>query len=70
VTTPRKWTREEIETEARGFDWSRVDALTDADIEQQAKTDPDAVLPSAAELAGFDLVIPARHRRKPPEAAE
>jgi len=48
-----------------------VDALTDAEIIAAAKADPDSALPSDAELAGFDLVIPAKSRRKQrKEAAE
>ena len=55
----------------RDFDWSKVDALTDAQIIEAAKADPDSSLPTEAELAEFDLVIPAKSRRKPPkEAAE
>lgn len=70
MSTPRKWTREEIEADARRFDWSAVDALTDEQIEQAARADPDVILPTEAELAQFDFVIPAKSRHKPPEAAE
>lgn len=53
------------------FDWSKIDALTDEEIIARAKADPDCTLPTDAELAEFDLVIPAASRRKPPkEAAE
>ncbi|MCS0502093.1 hypothetical protein [Ancylobacter mangrovi] len=58
------------------FDWSKVDAMTDAQIIEAAKSDPDSSLPTEKELAEFDLVIPAKARRekkhgKPPkEAAE
>ena len=55
----------------RDFDWSKVDALTDEQIIEAAKADPDSSLPTEAELKEFDLVIPAKSRRKPPsEAAE
>ncbi|MGA0561620.1 hypothetical protein ACO2RV_04145 [Ancylobacter sp. VNQ12] len=60
----------------RDFDWSKVDALTDEQIIEAAKADPDTALPTEAELAEFDLVFPAKARRekqlpKPPkEAAE
>ncbi|MBS9477105.1 hypothetical protein [Ancylobacter radicis] len=60
----------------RDFDWSKVDALTDEQIVAAAKADPDSILPTEAELAEFDLVLPAKARRemkagKPPkEAAE
>jgi hypothetical protein len=70
VSTPRNWTKEEIEREARDFDWSKVDALTDEEIIAAAKADPDSALPTEAELAEFDLVIPAKARRKSPKAAE
>lgn len=67
----RKWTKEEIEREVARFDWSKIDALTDEEIIARAKADPDCVLPTEAELAEFDLVIPAASRRgKPPRAAE
>ncbi|MDR6954011.1 hypothetical protein J2X65_003378 [Ancylobacter sp. 3268] len=62
---------EESERLLRGFDWSKVDAMTDEQIIEAAKADPDSSLPTDAELAEFDLVIPAKSRRKPPkEAAE
>ena len=68
---PTKKQLEEAEGLLRDFDWSRVDALTDAQIIEAAKADPDSSLPTDAELAEFDLVIPAKSRRKPPkEAAE
>lgn len=66
----------EAELLLRDFDWSKVDALTDEQIIAAAKADPDSSLPTDAELAEFDLVIPAKSRRekklgKPPkEAAE
>jgi hypothetical protein len=34
------------------------------------KRDPDCSLPDDDELANFDLVIPAKSRRKPPDATE
>lgn len=67
----RKWTVDEIRREAADFDWSKVDALTDAEITAAAKADPDSTLPTDGELAESDLVIPAKRRRLPPkEAAE
>jgi hypothetical protein len=53
----------------KDFDWSKVDALTDAQIAAAAKADPDSALPGKDELSEFDLVIPTRSR-KPPSAAE
>mgnify|MGYP001810687194 CR=1 FL=1 len=52
----------------QAFDWSKVDALTDAQIIAAAKADPDSVLPTEAELAEFDLVLPAKARRERAEA--
>lgn len=67
-------TTKQLETSRRVlavFDWSKVDALTDEQIITAAKNDPDSSLPTHQELAEFDLVIPAKSRRKPPpEAAE
>lgn len=68
---PTKKQLEESRRLLAAFDWSRVDALTDEQIITAAKNDPDSALPSDEELAAFDLVIPAKSRRKPPrEAAE
>lgn len=68
---PTKKQRDEAERLLRTFDWSKVDALTDAEIIAAAKADPDSALPTDEQLAEFDLVIPAKSRRKPPkEAAE
>lgn len=53
------------------FYWSEVDGLTDDQIIEAARTDPNSSLPSDDELARFDLVIPAKSRRRTPkEAAE
>ncbi|MFT0860502.1 hypothetical protein [Ancylobacter sp. G4_0304] len=66
----------EAERLLREFDWSKVDALTDEQIIAAAKADPDSSLPTDAELAEFDLVLPAKARRErkkgepPEEAAE
>ncbi|HEY9211712.1 MAG TPA: hypothetical protein VIQ29_02525 [Ancylobacter sp.] len=68
---PTKKQLEDANRLLRDFDWSKVDALTDEQIIAAAKADPDSSLPTEAELAEFDLVIPAKSRRKPPgEAAE
>lgn len=61
----------EAEELLAAFDWSKVDAMSDDEIIAAAKSDPDSALPTDAELAEFDLVIPAKSRRPPPkEAAE
>ena len=66
-------TREQLEGADRlikEFDWSKYDATTDEEIRQTWAWDPDMTWPSE-ELAEFDLVIPAKSRRKaPPQAAE
>ena len=67
---PTKKQLKEATRIAKEFDWSKVDALTDDEIIAAAKADPDSSLPTDAELAEFDLVIPAKSRRKPPAAAE
>jgi K+-transporting ATPase c subunit len=50
VPTKRKQTLAELEDEARRFDWSRIEAMTDAEIEAAASADPDSHLPSDEEL--------------------
>lgn len=67
---PTKKQLEEADRILKKFDWSKVDALTDEEIIAAAKADPDTSLPTDEELASFDLVIPAKSRRKPPRAAE
>lgn len=67
---PTKKQLEEAKRVLAAFDWSKVDALTDEQIIEAAKNDPDSSLPTDEELAEFDLVIPAKSRRKPREAAE
>ena len=70
MSTPSKSKRAKIEAEAGSFDWSRLDALSDADIEHAAKSDPDVVLLTDAELADADLVVPPKARGRKTEAAE
>jgi hypothetical protein len=66
VSTKDRYTRAQIKAEIERFDWSAVDAMTDKQIEEAVRTDPDAVLLTDSDLAKADLVIPAkaRHRRK------
>ncbi len=68
--TPSKSTKARIEAEAKSFDWSKLDSLSDADIEHAAKSDPDTLLPTDAELAEAELVIPVIARAKNKQAAE
>jgi hypothetical protein len=51
VPTKRTWTRAEIEAELAKVDWSRIDRMTDQEIEAAALADPDSYLPSDEELA-------------------
>ena len=50
MPTKRKWTLAEIKAEAAAFDWSRLDAMTDEEIESAAAADPDSYLPTDEEL--------------------
>ncbi|NJL07013.1 MAG: hypothetical protein HC900_01185 [Methylacidiphilales bacterium] len=61
---PTKKQLEEADRLLKTFDWSKVDAMTDAEIIAAAKADPDSSLPTDEELAEFDLVIPAKARRE------
>lgn len=67
---PTKKQLEEADRLAKTVDWSKIKAKTDAEIIAAAETDPDTALPIDAELEQFDLVIPARSRSNPPQAAE
>ena len=66
MSTQGKSKKAEIALEVESFDWSRIDALSDQDIEAAVRSDPDSVLLSDAEIAEADLVIPhgARGRKK------
>ena len=50
MPTKRKQTLVELKAEAHRFDWSRIEAMTDAEIEAAASADPDSHLPSDEEL--------------------
>ena len=55
----------------REFDWSAIDKMSDEEIRAAWAWDEDTVWPTDAELAEFDLVIPAKSRKlQPKEAAE
>jgi putative transcriptional regulator len=45
-------------------DWSRVDALSEDEIERAARTDPDVPPLSDAELARFERVVDVRALRR------
>lgn len=50
MDTKKHWTLAEIEAEMATVDWSRIDALTDDEIEAAAAADPDSFLPTDEEL--------------------
>ena len=51
MPTKQTWTRAEVEAELAKVDWSRIDRMTDQEIEEAALADPDSYLPSDEELA-------------------
>ena len=67
-------TKEQLEEADRAFrqvDWDKYEAMSEAELRAAWAWDPDMTWPTDDELAQFDLVIPAKSRRKPPtEAAE
>lgn len=68
---PTKKQLEEADRLAKTVDWAKFDAMSDEDIRAHWAWDKDMTWPTDEELAEFDLVIPAKSRRKPPkEAAE
>ena len=70
VPTQRNSKKAKIKAEVENFDWSRVDALSDKDIEDAVNSDPDTVLLTEADLVEADLVIPPKARRGSKQAAE
>lgn len=67
---PTKKQLQEASRLLKGFGWSRLDAMSDKAIEKAWVWDRDMTWPSDKELAKFDLVLPAKRRRKAPKAAE
>lgn len=73
---PTKKQLEEAERLATTVDWETFRAMSDEEIRAHWAWDKDMTWPTEAELAEFDLVLPAKARRemttgKPPkEAAE
>ncbi len=68
---PTKKQLEEADKAAHSIDWERLKSMSDEEIREAWAWDPDMTWPTDKELAEFDLVIPAKSRRKPPkEAAE
>ncbi len=68
---PTKKQLEEADRLAKTVDWAKLDAMSDDEIRAAWAWDEDMTWPTDEQLANFDLVIPAKSRRKPPtEAAE
>ena len=67
-------TKEQLDEADRAFkqvDWAKYDSMSEEELRAAWAWDPDMTWPTDEELAEFDLVIPAKSRRKPPkEAAE
>ncbi|WP_018389410.1 hypothetical protein [Ancylobacter sp. FA202] len=53
---------------AKTVDWSPFDAMSDDEIRAHWAWDKDMTWPTEAELAEFDLVLPAKARRERAEA--
>ena len=58
----------EIEAEAQHFDWSRVKAVTDQEIEAAAIADPDTYLATEEELQAALRERAERRKAKEPAA--
>jgi hypothetical protein len=67
---PTKKQLEEADRLAKTIDWTKYDAMSDEEIRRHWAWDRDMTWPTDEELANFDLVIPAKSRRKKSEAAE
>lgn len=67
---PTKKQLEEADRLASMIDWSKYDNMDDKQVREHWAWDKDMTWPTDEQLAEFDLVIPAQHGRKPPEAAE
>ena len=67
---PTKKQLQEADRLAKTIDWTKFDAMTDDEIRRHWAWDKDMTWPTKQELAEFDLVIPAKSRRKKSEAAE
>ena len=67
---PTKKQLKEADRLLKEFDWAKYDAMSDAEIRRHWAWDKDMTWPNEKELAEFDLVIPAKSRRKTAKAAE
>ena len=50
MPTKRTWTQVEIAAELANVDWSRIDRMSDEEIEAAAVADPDSYLATDEEL--------------------
>lgn len=64
---PTKKQLEEADRLAKEVDWAKFRAMSDEEIRAHWAWDPDMTWPTEAELAEFDLVIPAKARREKAE---
>ncbi len=65
---PTRKQLEEADRLAKTVDWSPFDAMSDDEIRAHWAWDKDMTWPTEAELAEFDLVLPAKARRERAEA--
>ena len=63
----RKKKPNELEKALDGVDWAKLDAMTDAEIEAAALSDPDNPPLTDEDFAKMRVLV---HRRKKPTAAE
>lgn len=67
---PTKKQLQEADRLAKTVDWSKYASMSDAEIREHWSWDKDMSWPTEKQLSKFDLVIPAKSRRKKSEAAE
>ncbi|HEU5019086.1 MAG TPA: hypothetical protein VFT69_14075 [Pseudolabrys sp.] len=61
---------QEADRLAETIDWSKLNSMSDEEIRERWAWDKDMTWPTNEELAEFDLIIPAKTRRRKSEAAE
>lgn len=67
---PTKKQLEEADRLAKTVDWEKFRAMSDDEIRAHWAWDKDMTWPTEAELAEFDLVLPAKARRERAAKAE
>jgi len=70
VPIKRTWTQAEIEAELANVDWSRIDRMSDEEIEAAAVADPDSYLATDEELQEAVRARAERLRKARKPAAE